>query len=237
MSLVASFGTKGTESGVTVTPYVYPQDGSVRGVVVCQGHGAIGVNALTPGSGGYSSAFSCGSQFPTVCNNYSSNHHWGNDAAQTKVGDAITYLQGTLGAKAGTVLLYGASMGGLLVLNYARNNPAKVAAVALGQPLVDLAYEHDNNIDGFASEIETAYGGASGYASAVASHDPIQHTASYIGVPMKVWYATNDASAITARQLVFIAATDCDSSNLGAIGHSPPLVPGAEVFDFLRYYQ
>jgi pimeloyl-ACP methyl ester carboxylesterase len=233
MGLVGSYGTKGTESGITVTPHVYPTNGSVRGVVVCQGHGAVGVDALTPGGGGFDPVHSCGSQFPTVCNDFSSTTHWGNDAAQTKLGDAITFLQGALGAKSGGVLLYAASMGALLALNYARANPSKIAAIALGMPVVDLAYEHTNNVNGWATEIETTYGGSSAYASAEAGHDPTQHTSSYTSVPMKMWRASNDTSAITARQDAFASAVGCPVSDLGAVGHTLSLVPGAEVRDFL----
>lgn len=62
----------------------------------------------------------------------------------------------------------------------------------------------------------------------------MQHTASYVGVPIKMWYSTDDSVAVTARQLAFIAATGCESQSLGAVGHSGATVDGAQVASFVQ---
>jgi hypothetical protein len=236
MGLVASYGTKGTEVGATVIRHDYQLSGRDRGIIHCHGRGGTPADATVLGGGLFYVIQACGAIAPNIMPTLGGTTTWGNDVSQTKLGDAITYLQGTLGAASGTVCIYAASMGALTALNYYRANPTKVAAIALGMPAVDLAYEHDNNIGGWAVEIETAYGGTSAYNAAVAGHDPMQHTSDFTGVPMKVWYASDDTAAITARQQAFISATGCQSQNLGAVGHTLTAVPADEVVAFFKNY-
>jgi pimeloyl-ACP methyl ester carboxylesterase len=164
---------------------------------------------------------------------------WGNDASQTAVTTARTNVQAaaTGGAKAGKVGLLATSMGALTALNWARANPSLVACIGLMIPVVDLAYEHDNNVNGYAAAIEAAYTNLAGYQAAVATHDPMQNTASHAsGPPIKMWRSTDDAIAVTARQDAFAAAvgSNCQVSSLGAAGHFPQTVPPTEVVAFFQ---
>lgn len=163
---------------------------------------------------------------------------WGNDASQAAVATAKTNLQAAaIGAKAGKVGLLATSMGALTALNWARANAALVGCVALAIPVVDLAYEHDNNVNGYGAEIEAAYGNLAGYTAAVAAHNPMQNAAAHAaGPPLKMWRSTNDAIAVTARQDAFAAAVgaNCPVSSLGAAGHSPVSTPPAEVVAFFQ---
>lgn len=164
---------------------------------------------------------------------------WGNDTAQSRIGSAKTYVQGTLGAKSGKVGLYGVSMGALACLNWARANASSVACIGLVVPVTDLDYMHANNVQGWAAEIETAYTNLSGYNAGVATHDPNQNTATHAsGPPIKVWYASDDTTAITARQQAFITATGCQATNMGAVGHvgGVPAVPVTELVSFFQAY-
>lgn len=169
---------------------------------------------------------SLGSSFPVVENDLGGIATWGNSAATTKVGDAVSFAQSAsgLGAKTDKVFIWAISMGTLPAVRYLLANPTKVSALALTVPIVDLAYEHDNNIGGFASEIETALGISGTYAGngSITAIDPIQQASAIVatGVPIKVWYSSDDAVAVTARQQAFITATGCSSTNAGAQGHT-----------------
>jgi hypothetical protein len=161
---------------------------------------------------------------------------WGNDTSQTAVGTGKTNVQAAWG-KAGKVGLLATSMGALAALNWARANPTLVACVGLVVPVVDLAYEHNNDVSGYGSEIEAAYTNLAGYTAAVATHDPMQNTAAHAsGPPIKMWRSTDDAVAVTARQDAFAAAVgaNCAVSSLGAVGHLPQTTPPAEVVSFFQ---
>lgn len=164
---------------------------------------------------------------------------WGNDASQAAVGTGKTNVQATAtgGAKSGKIGLLATSMGALSALNWARANPTLVACIGLMIPVVDLAYEHDNNVNGYAAAIEIAYTNLAGYTAAVTTHDPMQNTAAHAsGPPIKMWRSTDDAVAVTARQDAFAAAvgSNCQVSSLGAAGHFPQTVPPAEVVSFFQ---
>jgi alpha-beta hydrolase superfamily lysophospholipase len=132
--------------------------------------------------------------------------------------DAKNYLQGTAGAKAGKVLVYGGSMGALTALVWAMNNPTLVLGVGGIIPVVNLADVHDNNRGGHAASIETAYGGAAGYAAAVAAHNPAANPGLLASMPIKLWTGGNDAVATPGAASAFVAAVGSNASvtSLGA---------------------
>jgi pimeloyl-ACP methyl ester carboxylesterase len=156
---------------------------------------------------------------------------WGHDDSIAAVGDGKTYLQGTLGAKAGPIFLFGFSMGALPALNWARQNLASVAAVALICPVVALDWANDNDTPaGAAAQIATAYGG--GYEAGLATHDPTAYASELTSLPGKIWRSTDDASVPMAQVDAFAAAADFEVRDLGAVGHSPVSVDAAEVASF-----
>lgn len=239
MATATTYGTLGTEAAMSMVSSRYKPDATKPAVLYLHGRAATGTQLVDPNWALASATALAEGGYAVVSPLCGSMTNWGNDAAQTKVGDAKTYAQDTaatnpLKAKTGKVGLLGASMGGLLALVWALNNPTLVACVGLIDPVVDLAYEHDNNVGGLAAEIETAYTNLAGYTAAVAAHDPMQHTASYVGVPIKMWYSSDDTVAVTARQQAFIAATGCQSVALGAVGHSGATVDGAQVTAFFQ---
>lgn len=163
----------------------------------------------------------------------------GNDTAIARIGDAVSYLQGARGAKAGKVILIGSSMGVLGALNYARANPTKVAAVLGVIPAIDL---HDivvNDRAGLAAAANASYGGT--YSEL--THGPMHNPASYAAfftVPTRLYYASDDAAAIPSAALAFTAAcTSARAFSLGALGHTQAAidaVPRAEVLRWLRQF-
>lgn len=147
---------------------------------------------------------------------------WGNDTAQGRMTSAQSYIQTAFAAEAGKVILIGGSMGGLVTLNWARNNPAQVAAVALLYPCVNLQAQHDGTggATPYASSIEAAYGGLSGYQSALPTHDPSENAAAYTNAfPIRIYYSTADNQVGTANITSFAAAVD--GSQLSTVSLGP----------------
>lgn len=164
---------------------------------------------------------------------FSTGTTWGNDTSITRVGQLITWLTGR-GAPSTKYLLYGVSMGSLVLLNWARANASQVAAYAGVIPAVDLADLHDFNRGGYAAEIETAYGGAAGYTAAVATHNPATATASFT-FPVRVWYSTNDPVCIPSTATTFASATGGTAVPIGALGHATD-DRTAELVEFFTAY-
>lgn len=158
---------------------------------------------------------------------------WGNPASRTAMGNAKTRLQSAaVGAAPGPIVVLAFSMGALTGLNYERDHPGEVLCHALLLPVVDLAYEHANNVNGYAAEIVTAYGGVT---PPPASSDPMQNTAFHAaGAPIKMWRSSNDTSAITARQDAFRDAVGAQFQDLGPVVHQPLSVDASQVVAFVE---
>lgn len=161
---------------------------------------------------------------------------WGNSTIRTRISSARTLLNTRFGATTDKVLLSGSSMGGLNVLSWAIQNPTLVKAIALATPAVNLDYMHDNNVGGYAAEIDTAYGGLAAYNAAVAAHDPYQNTATLSGIPMKLWYSTDDPFIDPSHVTTFASAVGASTVNMGAVGHTLPSQAFNEVSGFLAEY-
>lgn len=175
-----------------------------------------------------------------VCNaQWSSSSHWGNDTAQTRAGTGKTYMQGaTWSAASGKVLLSGGSMGGLLALLWALNNPTLVAAVAVGIPVVSPINVHDNNRGSFAASIEAAYTNLAGWNAAKATHDPLTLASSFasLGVPIKVWASNTDTITLISEAQSFATTAGATLVNMGDIGHAVYATYAAEAAAFLSTY-
>lgn len=115
---------------------------------------------------------------------------WGNDAAITAVGNAISWLRGANGFAnaAEKVLLMGHSMGGLVALNYAHNHPGDVAAIIGGAIATDLDYWHNDPTYG--AGVDTAYGG--NYAVNSVDHDPVHDYVAGFPIPTRLYGAVDD---------------------------------------------
>jgi pimeloyl-ACP methyl ester carboxylesterase len=234
--VLTAYGTQGTEPGALGMNARHAGGG--KPVVACHGRVDFGSQFFNPIWMRPSVLALCEADYVVLSPDLSGQSPWGNDASQTKVGDAKARLQAAaVGAASGKVGLLGISAGALTALNWARANPTLVAAIALICPVVDLAYEHDQNVGGFAAEIETAYGGAAGYASAVATHDPMQNTASHAsGPPIRMWRTTDDTVAVTARQDAFASAVGSKlvTTSLGTGGHTGANIDATQVVSFFQ---
>jgi alpha-beta hydrolase superfamily lysophospholipase len=236
VAVLTAFGTQGTETGVLGMNARH--SGGGKPVVACHGRADFGSQFFNPTWMRPSVLGLCEANYVVLSPDLSAQSPWGNDASQTKVGDAKIRLQSAaVGAASGKIGLIGISAGALTVLNWARANPTLVAAIALICPVVDLAYEHDQNIAGFAAEIEAAYTNLAGYTAAVATHDPMQNTASHAsGPPIRMWRTTDDTVAVTARQDAFAAAVGSNlvTTSLGTGGHTGANIDATQVVSFFQ---
>lgn len=130
--------------------------------------------------------------------------NWGAAAAVTSLGNAKTLLQSTYGAKAGAVAGTARSMGFLGLCNKAKANPTHISCLVAFLPVVDPNDVVTNNRGGFAAAVNTAY---STYVEAThgATYNPTTYGASLAGLPMQLWYATDDTVAMPERVLAFAA--------------------------------
>lgn len=228
-SLVTTRGIySGSDAHMAGHSRLYKPDATKRGVLWFHATGDSELEAWGLDAGGASAARPVAQVFtdlglPVMCIN-AGGKNWGNDAAQTLASAAYSYLQGTLGAAPGKVIVAAVSMGGLLALNWARANPTLVEAVVLFYPVVNLVACHDatGGASNYATEINTAYTDLAGYNAAKAAHDPAQNAASYTGVPIRMYRSTADAAVGSANQDAFATAVGgsaFQTVSLGASGH------------------
>lgn len=166
---------------------------------------------------------------------------FGNDTARSRVGSLKTFLQGTIGAASGKVWGFAGSGGCTALLNYARQNPTHFAALVLLNPLIDPQDFYDNNRGGTTipkTELEAAYGGsAAAFAAAMPAHNPARNTGELTGVPMRLYYSTNDPYIPVATVTAFAAAVNtaggtADTFSLGAVGHTAGALTGDQIADY-----
>lgn len=212
------------------------------GVIVTHGRGVGFSQMVTPGYAERIAIALADAGIPVLCIDAGGTVTWGNDASLTAVGNAITRLQSAaVGAGLSGTHLMGYSMGGLVVLNYARAHSAQIKTISLIAPVVDLVYSHDTQ-GAYSAEQQTAFGlGAGSFAGVgiITSHDPMQNTGAHAsGPPVRMWRASDDTVATTARQDAFMTALGSNgvTTDLGAVGHGPaPMaVTPAQVVSFVQ---
>lgn len=139
---------------------------------------------------------------------------WGNPDSVTKATDYFNHLQSR---NAGAPIANGwgeicASMGGLTALNFARTQSVKPSAIVAVIPCINLNDIVTNDRGGFASEINTSYGGAYNESTDGATSNPAtyQADAAITGIPMLIFYGLTDTICLPEYTEAFIAA---DSAN------------------------
>ncbi len=115
-----------------LVPTHWKKDGSLPGIIACHGAGATGQSPVNVTlSGSYRLHRLLGKYYPIIATDLGGPQTWGNPTAQARVATCKTYLQTTMGAKTGPVILVGISMGNLTALNYARNNLSSVIGTSI----------------------------------------------------------------------------------------------------------
>lgn len=162
---------------------------------------------------------------------------WGNALARERVDDIWRYLKQNYGVRGDKFVVYCASMGGQLALNYAVRKPYNVAAIGGFVPVINLDDIHDRNpIVGFnaAADIETAYTDLAGYEAALAaspSNSPYRNISLHAAqdVPMRFGIADSDDIALAQYAYEFDAAvSSCTTFSQGEVEHV-----GSDTADYL----
>ena len=212
------------------TGLAFKASSSRTGIVHSGGRGSNETGPLSDQYNGPINSFLADCGYPSIA--VSPGTTWGNDTIQASLTAAKNAGQASYGFASGKVYLRGGSMGALNVLNWTVNNPTLVKAMVLTTPVTDLAYMHDNNIGGWATEIETAYGGLAAYQAALATHNPAQNTASLTGIPILVCYSTDDPYIPPSQAQSFAATVGGTAVSMGAVGHSVQGLAAEQVSNF-----
>jgi len=151
---------------------------------------------------------------------------WGNQAAIDGAERSYGRVQSLPGTKPGKVFLIGASMGGLTALNWAAQNKSRVAGIALIIPVMNPNDIKVNDRGGYASLVNTAYGGT--YDDAVHGyvHNPRTASAAKFGdIPILIFYGLTDDVCVPAETLAFAAD----------VGENVTLIPLSSGHDYESY--
>jgi predicted alpha/beta hydrolase family esterase len=208
----------------------YTNAGAKRAVLIHGGRGQTALSNMPPDT---ITRLVVETGAPVMYADYVDGKQWGNDTVQSRISSLWTFAQSSFGAKTDKVVLYGASMGGPCMLNWAIANPTKVAAIALVIPAVDLGDIYDNNTTaslGFtaSTDIDAAYGGAGSFSGTVrTTHNPTLNASALAGIPILQFYSGNDPVCRPATQTAFQAAvgSSCTIVNMGNYGHAAPSPP------------
>lgn len=245
----SSYGVDTVHTGegfLTLVPKHYRADGTVPGVLFCHGAGDGAYNgALIEGTvpSVRNIVFELAGLYPVLSCDLGGQYTWGNSTVISRVTEAKTYLQGTMGAKAGKIVLVGLSMGNLSALAWAAANLTSVSCAVGIIPCCDLTDMRTNNRGGYQAVIDAAYGGLYVAATYQAAHNPayIATQGGYAGLPYKAWYGSSDAVAIASTVTGLVSAIGGTASAVQAAtsGHVDATVAAitpSDVSDFIRQY-
>lgn len=143
---------------------------------------------------------------------------WGSQDSTARIQDAVTYLRGPLGAKAGPVGIMGWSMGGVAGLNWLDQNPVDHGASWLWCPCTDLEWARAQAA--YTAEVDAAYA----TEGTRAGNSPVATPANYRGRgPIHLVHATDDATIPVTQSRAFVAAVadaQVTLDEVAAGGHS-----------------
>lgn len=231
-------GAAPTEKLRYIRPLAWHPDGTKRGVIFCR-HAGGNADSLFTATVYLSIAQALAEAGYVTLAVDLGGDLWGNDtstAAAGRMADGFTYLTSTLGCKSDKCGLLAVSEGASDALNWALANGAgKVAAVAGLIPAVDVQSVYDVN-PGLKTSIDTAYGGAAAWTAAQPTHNPAARASSYTGLPIKLWYSTDDPTVLPATVTTFAAASGAATQSIGAQTHAATGTDPLEVLTFLRTY-
>lgn len=213
-----------------------------RALIYCQGSHTLAAGAwITAQSDDRQRDAILAEFFPLLCGDLSqttTQGTFGNTTVQTRVGQLKTYAQGAsfpVPVASGKVHLIAGSGGFAAASLWANANPTLVSSIVGMAPLVDLEDFYTNRTDATitAVEVNKAYNagvddGGTAYQAAKVAHNPTKNVASLTGIPIKLWYSTDDPyiapSTVTAYQTaVQSAGGTCTIQSMGAVGHTAPV--------------
>jgi pimeloyl-ACP methyl ester carboxylesterase len=212
-----------------------PSAGTRRGVMVTHGAGILAASYLDTTYRRPLDALARAG-YPCLAIDAGGASTWGNDTAIAAIQTDVSVLTGTtVGAKSDKVFIYGGSMGAITALNWARQHPTMIGAIALTIPALDLDNIYQNNKGGFQASIGTAYGVA--YPTAIpglTTHSPVAYPTD-VTFPLKLWASSDDPIASnTAACQAWASAVGANVTvvDLGARGHNGSTTPPDDIVAF-----
>jgi hypothetical protein len=207
------------EKSIAMLPKNWKFNGAKMGILYCHGYSGTALECRDAASQNMWNLLSAlvEAGYPVLSCDFGGDI-WGNSTAIARVTAAKTYLQGTLGAKAGKIAFVGQSMGHLTTMNWVAQNLASTACVFSSMGVCDL-----NNIFGNASytaSINAAYGGAYSDAAYGATYNPNVNTATkYAGLPWLSYRGASDTTAppSTAALLAAIIGTTASANTVAGV--------------------
>lgn len=215
MSAWASTGLGAVTVGeaYTATLAKYPKPaGTMPGVIFC--HGNTGrswdssgadfaqvVNALADAG------------YPVLSGDWGGSSTWGNDTTIARITTGKAYLQASMGAKAGKIILVGASAGGQGALVWAAANPTLVSCLVGLLPVSDVNDIFVNNRAGIAANISSCYSGGWSQATYGATHNPVTIAAAggLTALKMRLFYGTTDTIVIPSTVTTLAASAGANT--------------------------
>lgn len=211
-TLEVQYLTNSSEKVAAYVPSTWRGDGTKRAVISC--HAAGGQAA--PGLFGYT-AYDGGRlalELDTLVlsPDLVQGDTWGLASVDAKITAHRTLAVSTFGAKSDKVVLFGGSMGGTSAALWASLNPTLTRGIGMVIPVLDTKDCRDNDRNGFATNINTAFGGAAAFDAAEPTRNP-RYTSTVLAaakVPVVVNAGTRDVVtpyAITQAWCAEAAAT------------------------------
>jgi pimeloyl-ACP methyl ester carboxylesterase len=234
--------TSGVEH-LLMVPEGFTGDGSKMGVIYL--HGATGTcRQMVDGVGqaGVKKVLLAVAQAGYPILGVSTGDAWGNDTAMTRMDAAKTYLQSTVGAKAGAVGLIGGSMGGCNVLNWAKRNLASTACAVGLVPVSDITDIHTNNRASLATNIDGAYSGGWSEATYGAARNPATFAAAgdLAGLDYLAFGGATDATCLPATVEAVCTSIGVSAQYVEVVGsHNSAIanITTQDVVDFLDLHE
>lgn len=159
---------------------------------------------------------------------------WGNATSLTRLTSGRDWLVDTLLAQDAPVALVGVSHGTAWAFAYAAVNPSLVSAIVGILPIADVENVRDDDLGGHRSDIDTAWGIT--YPTPLPqAGNPLLNTATLAGVPMQLWYASDDAYSTGISD--FATATNAELHDVGALGHTDAAVDAVDIPDVIAFIE
>lgn len=246
MPYSSSFNVGAVRSGEQVIDF-YPKIAApapLPGVVFVHGAGSNADYCISMygNQGGLTNRVA--SEFPAIAGDNGGQQTWGNNLSAVSMDQYLARLQGRPDAHSTKYSLIGASMGGIVSINYAARATVKPSCIVLAIPVINPEDIRANNRSGYASLLNGAYNGGAGYDEATmgASYNPytMRAAAKLQGIPMLIFYGATDALCLPTYVQQF-AAADPTNRTLVSLpyGHEEAAyanVNHQQVVDFLKTY-
>jgi len=200
------------EYGTTLLAKYPKPAGTMPGILYCHGNTGRSFEATNPEYVGVLGGLA-DLGYPILSGDWGGATACGNDTALARVTAGKAYLQGTMGAKAGKIILIGTSMGGLTAMAWAAANPALVSCLVGMLPVCDLTDVHTNNRSGLAAVVNAAYGGTYSEATYGATHNPLTMAVAgkLSALKMRLFYGSTDSIALPAKATALATAAGANT--------------------------